>query len=355
MTDFDALKIMGFDFIEFAVADLDKALELYLKMGFEKAGTREILERKLKSYRIVQNDINIILSQSDDPKDPVAKFHQAHGDGIMAVAFRCEDAVSALEITAARGAEVVEAPRSYQKDFGSVTQSSIKAFGDVRHTFISREGNLFAEGFDVPYKISSRGYGLMGIDHVTNNVAKGDLGIWVEYYEKIFGLSSTRFFDIHTQRTGLYSKVMESPNGIIKMPINEPTEEASQIQEFLNVNHGAGVQHLALTTNNIVETLTGLKKEGLKFLEVPRTYYEEIPKRVPNIIEDLSQLADLGILVDGSRKGYLLQIFTHNLVGPFFYEVIQRRGDNGFGEGNFTALFEAIERDQIQRGVLKEH
>ncbi len=354
MTDFDALKIIGFDFVEFAVADLDKALSLYLHMGFEKAGTREIHERQLKSYRVTQNDINIILSHSTAPKDPVAKFQQTHGDGIMAVAFLCEDAVSALEIAVARGAEVVESPRSYQKDFGSVTQASIKAFGDVRHTFISRKGNLFAEGFDVPYKVTSRGFGLMGIDHVTNNVAKGEMETWANYYEKIFGLRNTRFFDIHTQRTGLYSKVMESPNSVIKMPVNEPTEEASQIQEFLDMNHGAGVQHLALTTNNIADTLRCLKKEGLDFLSVPRSYYEEVPKRVSNIKENLAELADLDILVDGSDKGYLLQIFTKNLVGPFFYEVIQRCGDNGFGEGNFTALFEAIERDQIARGVLKE-
>jgi len=354
MTDFDALKIIGFDYVEFAVSDIDKALGLYLRMGFEKAGTREIHERKLKSYRLNQNNINIILSQSTDPKDPVAKFQQAHGDGIMTVAFLCEDAVSALEIAVSRGAQVAEAPRSYQKDFGSVTQASIKAFGDVRHAFISRKGNLFAEGFDVPYKITSQGFGLMGIDHVTNNVGKGEMEGWANYYEKIFGLKNTRFFDIHTQRTGLYSKVMESPNNVIKMPVNEPTEDASQIQEFLDMNHGPGVQHLALTTNNIADTLRKLKKEGLDFLSVPRTYYEAVPKRVPNIKENLSELADLDILVDGSDKGYLLQIFTKNVVGPFFYEVIQRCGDNGFGEGNFTALFEAIERDQIARGVLKE-
>jgi len=353
MNEFDALKIIGFDFVEFSVADLDKALSLYLHMGFEKAGTREILERKLKSYRVVQNDINIILSHSEDPKDPVAKFQKAHGDGIMSVAFLCEDAVSALEIAVSRGAEVVESPRSYQKDFGSITQASIKAFGDVRHTFISRKGGLFAEGFDVPYKVTRRGFGLMGIDHITNNVSKGEMDAWANYYEKIFGLKNTRYFDIHTQRTGLYSKVMESPNGVIKMPVNEPSEEASQIQEFLDMNHGPGVQHLALTTNNIAETLVQLKKEGLEFLSVPRTYYEEVPKRVPNLKENLSELANLDILVDGSSQGYLLQIFTKNVVGPFFYEVIQRRGDNGFGEGNFTALFEAIERDQIARGVLK--
>lgn len=353
MSDFDALKIIGFDYVEFAVGDLEKSLSLYLHMGFEKAGTREIHERKLKSYRLVQNDINIILSHSTDPKDAVAKFHHAHGDGICCVAFRCEDAVSALEIAVSRGAEVVESPRTYQKDFGSVTQASIKAFGDVRHAFISRTGNLFAEGFDVPYKITSRGFGLMGIDHVTNNVAKGEMDQWAKYYEQIFGLKNTRYFDIHTERTGLYSKVMESPNGVIKMPVNEPSEDASQIQEFLDMNHGAGVQHLALTTNNISETLVKLKKEGLEFLSVPRTYYDEVPKRVPNIKENLKELADLDILVDGSERGYLLQIFTKNVVGPFFYEVIQRRGDNGFGEGNFKALFEAIERDQIARGVLK--
>jgi 4-hydroxyphenylpyruvate dioxygenase len=350
---FDALKIIDFDYIEFAVSDLEKASEAYLRMGFEKAGTRQNMERNLTSFLFVQKDIRIVLSHSKSPSDPVASFVTKHGEGVIDVAFRCEDAMSAFELAVNRGAEVAETPRAYKKDFGAVEQASIKTFGDVRHTFISRKGNLFADGFDDPVKGQNRGYGLERVDHITNNVEQGQLDKWSGFYEKVFGLQNTRFFDIHTSRTGLYSKVMQSPNGVIKMPFNEPTDPKSQIQEFIDINHGPGVQHIALLTSGIMETLRPLRKQGLKFLETPHTYYEMIASRVPNVTENLGELEEMGIQVDGDQKGYLLQIFTHNVIGPFFYEVIQRKGNDGFGEGNFKALFEAIERDQIRRGVLK--
>lgn len=354
MSSYDSLRILDFDHLEFAVADLDRAAHLYHRLGFQKIGSRELRERQLKSYLFVQGGIRIVLSQCADAKDPVGQFVKTHGDGVISVAFLCEDAVSALEIAASRGAEVVTPPRAFQRDFGEVQTASIKAFGDVQHTFLSRKGDLFAEGFEGPCQTGIAGFGFTRIDHITNNLEKGKLDVWVEYYERVFGLKNVRFFDIHTQRTGLYSKVMQSPDGVIKLPLNEPIEATSQIQEFIDINHGPGVQHVALASQNIVATLRALRKEGLKFLEVPATYYEQIPKRVPNVTENLAELQELGILVDGSDKGYLLQIFSENVVGPFFYEVIQRKGDEGFGEGNFTALFEAIERDQIRRGVLKD-
>ena len=353
MSAYDSLRITDFDHLEFAVADLDKASLLYQKLGFQKIGSRELLERQLKSNLFAQGNIRIVLSQCADSRDPVGQFVKTHGDGVISVACSCEDAVSALDLAASRGAEVVSPPKSFQRDFGEVQSASIKAFGDVRHTFVSRKGDLFGEGFESPCGKGIAGFGFTRIDHITNNVEKGNLDQWVEYYEQIFGLKNVRFFDIHTQRTGLYSKVMQSPDGIIKLPLNEPTESESQIQEFLDINHGPGVQHVALASGGIAATLKSLRKEGLKFLEVPPTYYEAIPKRVPNVTEDLAELQELGILVDGDSKGYLLQIFSENVVGPFFYEVIQRKGNDGFGEGNFTALFEAIERDQIKRGVLK--
>ncbi len=353
MSTYDALKILDFDHLEFAVADLDRAGQLYQRLGFQKVGSRELRERQLKSHLFVQGNVRIVLSQCADTKDPVFQFVKTHGDGVISVAFLCEDAVSALEIATNRGAEVVTPPKAFQRDFGEVQSASIKAFGDVQHTFLSRKGALFAEGFEGPCQTGTPGFGFTRIDHITNNLEKGKLDVWVEYYEKIFGLKNVRFFDIHTQRTGLYSKVMQSPDGVIKLPLNEPIEDTSQIQEFIDINHGPGVQHVALATQDIVGTLRMLRKECLKFLEVPATYYEQIPKRIPNVTENLAELQELGILVDGSEKGYLLQIFSENVVGPFFFEVIQRKGDEGFGEGNFTALFEAIERDQIRRGVLK--
>lgn len=354
MNSYDALRILDFDHLEFAVADLDRAALLYQRMGFQKVGQRELRERQLKSYLFAQGHIRIVLSQCSDAKDPVAQFVKTHGDGVINVAYLCEDAVSALEIAAGRGAEVVRSPRSFQRDFGEVQLASIRAFGDVEHTFISRKGDLFGEGFEGPCQSGIVGFGFTRIDHITNNVEKGKLDSWAEFYERVFGLQSVRFFDIHTKRTGLYSKVMQSPDGVIKLPVNEPTEPTSQIQEFIDINHGPGVQHVALHTNDITQTLRALRKEGLKFLEVPASYYEAIPSRVPNVTENLKELQELGILVDGDAKGYLLQIFSENVVGPFFYEAIQRKGNDGFGEGNFTALFEAIERDQIKRGVLKD-
>ncbi len=350
---FSSLKIIDFDHVEFAVSDLDKASELYLRFGFERAGTRQILERQLRSYLFVQNNIRVLLSQSEDPKDPVARFVSAHGDGVISLALRCEDAIATFEQTVNRGAEVAESPKSFTKDFGSVEQAAIKTFGDVRHVFVSRKGNLFAEGFEEPLRAQNRGFGLERVDHVTVNVEAGQMNRWAEYYEKVFGLKNTRFFDIHTERTGLYSKVMQSPDGIIKMPFNEPTDPKSQIQEYIDINHGPGIQHIALLTSGIMDSLKSLRKQSIQFLDTPHTYYEMVASRVPNVAESIGELEELGIQVDGDLKGYLLQIFTQNVVGPFFYEVIQRKGNDGFGEGNFRALFEAMERDQIRRGVLK--
>lgn len=353
MTDFDSLKIIDFDHLEFAVGDLDRYNDLYLRLGFEKVASREILERKLRSHLFVQNHIYLVLSHSDDSNDFVARYHAAHGDGVCNVAFRCENAHSAFELTVNRGAEVAVSPKAYKKDFGAVEQAAIKAFGDVRHTFVSREGSLFAEGFETPLRVKTGGFGLKRIDHITTNVEKERIANWADFYKRVFGFINTRFFDIRTERTGLYSYVLQSPNGIIKMPFNEPTEGASQIQEFIDIHHGPGVQHVALETDEIMPSLRLLKREGVQFLEAPpRTYYETLQERLPTLTESVRELEDLALLADGDKKGYLLQLFTQNVTGPFFYEIIQRKGNDGFGEGNFKALFEAIERDQIRRGVL---
>jgi len=353
MPEFNALGIIDFDHLEFAVRDLEEAAKLYIKLGFEKIGTREVLERKLNSVLMGQNDIRILLSHSSDSIDPVSRYVIKHGDGVCNVAFLCQNAFSAFEVALSRGAEPSETPKGYKKDFGSVDVASIKAFGDVTHSFVARTGGLFGEGFDSAARQAPSGKGLLRIDHITTNVEKGHIKDWVGFYERVFGLKNTRFFDIHTERSGLYSYVMQSPNGIIKMPFNEPTEQASQIQEFIDIHHGPGVQHVALSTSDIVDSLTELRESTLSFLSTPDAYYEALPTRLPNLEENIADLRTLGILADGDTKGYLLQIFTQNVVGPFFYEIIQRKGNDGFGEGNFTALFEAIERDQMKRGVMK--
>ena len=353
MNLFDSLKMVGFDHVEFAVDDLDEFVRLHERLGFSRVGTRTIRERQLTSVALAQGNARIVLSQSQSSQDPLSLFIKAHGSGIFNVAFFCQNAHSAFEQTLNRGAEAFSSPKLLQKDFGRLETASIRAFGDVIHTFISREGAFFLEGFETPIDKAPSGLGVTEIDHITSNVEKGKLEQWALWYQKIFGFEVTRFFDIQTERTGLLSKVMESPNHLLKMPLNEPTSPKSQIQEFLDINHGPGIQHLALLTHDILRTVPDLHQAQLQFLEgPPRTYYESVPSRVSGVKENLEELQKNSILIDGDASGYLLQIFTQNLIGPFFYEIIQRCGNQGFGEGNFGALFEAIERDQIRRGVL---
>jgi len=353
MTPFETLKLSGFDHIEFAVDNLEEAIQLHQRLGFSVLWACEMRERALKSVALGQGNARILLSQSSAPQDPISLFVKAHGSGIFNVAFRCENAHSAFEQTVHRGAKPFSSPKLLQKDYGKLETASISAFGHVIHSFVSREGAFFLEGFDSPLVSPASELGITEIDHITSNVEMGKLDDWAKWYETVFGFGVTRFFDIRTSRTGLLSKVMESPDHVLKMPLNEPTNTTSQIQEFLDVNHVPGIQHLALLTQDILKTVPQLKQADLQFLEgPPHTYYEAIPGRVPGVREDLKRLEDLSILIDGDTSGYLLQIFTQNLVGPFFYEVIQRCGNQGFGEGNFGALFEAIERDQIRRGVL---
>ncbi|MCJ8278165.1 MAG: 4-hydroxyphenylpyruvate dioxygenase, partial [Bdellovibrionales bacterium] len=190
------------------------------------------------------------------------------------------------------------------------------------------------------------------IDHMTNNVPKGELDKWAQFYENVFNFREIRFFDIKGDTTGLLSRAMRSPCGKITIPINEPTEDKSQIQEYLNEYNGSGIQHIALLTEDICDSVKGVKDAGIPTLDVPDTYYEVLNDRVPNITEDMNTLKNLRLLADGDDEGYLLQIFTQNVIGPIFYEFIQRKNHWGFGEGNFQALFEAIERDQRRRGVL---
>ncbi|MEZ4751383.1 MAG: 4-hydroxyphenylpyruvate dioxygenase [Bdellovibrionota bacterium] len=352
MTPYEKLTISDFDYVRFAVANIEDAAKLHESLGFERAGSREIAARKLTSELYVQNDIKILLSHSEDADDYVAKYVAAHGDGVCNLAFRCKDVVTAFETVVARGASPTSSPKRYTKDFGAVEEASIQTFGDVRHTFLSREGSMIAAGFTAPVLTSNEGNGLQRIDHVTCNVEQGERLQWKKYYEDVFGLKDTRYFDIHGKHTGLYSTVMQSPDKVIKMPFNEPTEAESQIQEFIDVHHGPGIQHIALLSQGILNSVKQLRENQIEFLEVPESYYASVPKRVQNVEEALEELQPLAILVDGDTDGYLLQIFTQPIVGPFFYEVIQRKGNDGFGEGNFQALFDAMEAEQIRRGKL---
>ncbi|MCB0351020.1 MAG: 4-hydroxyphenylpyruvate dioxygenase, partial [Bdellovibrionales bacterium] len=211
---------------------------------------------------------------------------------------------------------------------------------------------VFDADFDLTTREKVPGFGLTVIDHLTNNVPKGEMQQWCDFYQKIFNFREVRYFDIKGKATGLYSKVMRSPCDKIIIPINEPAGQKSQIQEYLDEYKGSGIQHIALLTNDIIKTVRELRGSGIEFLTVPDTYYEAVPTRMPNVTEDLDQLQELKILVDGDEEGYLLQIFSQTVIGPIFYEIIQRKNHSGFGEGNFQALFDSIEEDQRRRGYL---
>ena len=251
-------------------------------------------------------------------------------------------------------------PETFETSEGQVTIAEIWTLGSVRYRFVTRKTPngmkapaLFDEGLIASRLESPSPMNIRVIDHLTNNVNMGEMKGWVEWYKKVFGFIVTRSFNIRAAHTGLISDVVESPCGKVKVPINEGSEKTSQVQEFCDRLRGTGVQHLALLTTEIMDTLKKLRTNDFKFLTVPHTYYEAVPTRVPGVTEDLAEVEKLGILLDGDNTGYLLQIFGQEALGPFFFEYIQRKGNRGFGEGNFKALFEAIERDQIKRGVLK--
>jgi 4-hydroxyphenylpyruvate dioxygenase len=354
----------GFDHVEFVLNHVDEHAGLYQRMGFEKVGERHLPKKGLKSVLWQQGFVRILLTQSDGSpaaeKEDAVKFLRAHAEGICVLAVDVDDVKAAYAETIANGARSARAPESFETSEGQVTLAEIWTLAHVRYRFISRKASsnangqvLFEEGLVSARLESPSPQNIRVIDHLTNNVNMGEMKSWVEWYKKVFGFIVTRSFNIRASHTGLISDVVESTCGKIKVPINEGSEPTSQVQEFCNRLKGPGVQHLALLTTNLMGTLKDLRKKDFKFLNVPHSYYEAVPTRVPGVTENLQEVEELGILLDGDNTGYLLQIFGQEVLGPFFYEYIQRKGNKGFGEGNFKALFEAIERDQIRRGVLK--
>lgn len=341
MGTYESLGIRGFDHVEFAVADLDQASELYVRMGFERVGTREIRQRQLRSILMNQNQLWILLSQSSLPDDPVARHLERHGEGVVSLAFLCEDAMSAVEKVVQQGARVADTPKLLTRDFGAVQQASIHTFGDVRHTFVSRRGTFFGEGFEAPIRPQVRGFGIEKVDHATCSLEKGQLDRWVKFYEDVFGLNRAHALDLGENNPGSAPQVMESPDGAIRLVLAEPLEN-DRVREYIDVNHGAGVQHLALSVSNLIETANSVRKEKVPFFEVPANYYRDITARVPSLSESIGELSGLGILVEEDPNGYLLQMFTRRVVGPFFYELIQRKGHRGFGEENIRFILESV-------------
>ncbi|MDQ3535770.1 MAG: 4-hydroxyphenylpyruvate dioxygenase [Bacteroidota bacterium] len=361
----DFLPLKGTDHIEYYVGNAKQSVRYYQDaFGFELiayAGPETGIKDRC-SYVLQQNKIRIVLTTSLFYDSENSRHDNLHGDGVKVLALWVDDAVSAFNETINRGAQPAYAPKTLEDEHGKVTIAAIHTYGETIHTFVERNNynGIFMPGFiERKSKTPVLPAGLLYVDHCVGNVGWGEMNQWVEYYEKVMGFNLLVTFDdkdISTDYTALMSKVVSNGNGYIKFPINEPAEgkKKSQIEEYLDYYKGPGVQHIAIATKDILYTVGSLRERGVEFLEVPRTYYDDLFERVGNIDEDAFALKDLNILVDRDEEGYLLQIFTKPVQDrpTLFYEIIQRKGAKSFGKGNFKALFEAIEREQALRGNL---
>ncbi len=357
-SDHNPLGIRGIDHIEFFVNDAEKWADYHERcLGMCRRAQGDVASglNGRKAIVVGQGRINFLFAEpqgAGPAADQIREHLARHGNGVKDIAFRVRDAAEALSHATQSGARTAR-PLDEHEVFAGAT---IAAYGDTTHTFIQRKGRgEFAPGYvNVPGGIEDSDIQLMMIDHVVANVEHMDE--WVDFYHRVFGFEQTAHFDINTGRSALMSKVVGDTDGYIKLPINEPSSRNSQIQEFLDEYRGPGVQHIALLTPDILSGVRAMRERKMQFLEVPGTYYEALPGRVGQIKESLDELRELGILVDRDREdGYLLQLFSKPIFDrpTLFYEVIQRRGNSeGFGEGNFRALFEAIECEQAKRGKL---
>ena len=361
----DFLPLQGTDYIEFYVGNAKQAAHFYkTAFGFQSLAYSgpETGVRDRASYAIRQNKITFVLTTPMRPNHPVAEHHHNHGDGVKVLALTVEDATSAWGETTKRGGKSFMKPTTLEDEDGEVVMSGIHTYGEVVHLFIERQnyhGPFMPRFRKWESNYSPPQTGLQHVDHCVGNVGLGRMNPWVEFYERVMGFRNILTFDdkdISTEYSALMSKVMSNGNGFVKFPINEPAEgkKKSQVEEYLEFYNGEGVQHIAMATNNIIETVTDLQKRGVEFLQIPSTYYETLPDRVGHIDEELNALRRLGILVDRDDEGYLLQIFRKTVEDrpTLFFEIIQRKGAKSFGKGNFKALFEAIEREQAARGNL---
>jgi 4-hydroxyphenylpyruvate dioxygenase len=361
----DFMPMHGIDHVELWVGNAAQAAYFYREaFGFEQVAYAglETGVRDRVSFVLQQGRIRLVLSGALTPGHEIGEHHARHGDGVKVIALGVPDAEYAYRTAVERGAHGVREPHEETDDHGAVKLATIAAYGDTLHTFVERSGydGAFLPGF-VAEKVTPHGgdVGLLAIDHIVGNVELGHMETWVKFYEDVFGMTEMLHFsddDISTEYSALMSKVVTSGNGRIKFPINEPAEgkRKSQIDEYLEFYGGPGAQHIAVATRDIVKTVEHLRERGVEFLMTPPAYYDDVPERIGEIEEDIEDLRKQGILVDRDDEGYLLQIFTKP-VGDrptMFFEVIERHGARGFGEGNFKALFEAIEREQERRGNL---
>jgi 4-hydroxyphenylpyruvate dioxygenase len=360
----DFMPLDGWDHVELWVGNAKQAAYYYEHaFGFRRTAYAgpETGVRDRASYVLEQNEIRLVVTSALRRDHEIGQHAYVHGDGVKDIALRVPDATEAYRQAVQRGARGVAEPHAVEDEFGKVVLSTIATYGDVVHTFVERHGyeGAYLPGYVAQESAAAGDVGLLAIDHIVGNVELGRMQYWVEFYERVFGMTEMIHFsdeDISTEYSALMSKVMADGEGKIKFPINEPAEgkRKSQIEEYLEFNHGPGAQHVALQSSNIVETVEALQRRGVVFLATPDTYYEETPGRVGEIDESWDDLRRLRILADRDDDGYLLQIFTKTAQDrpTLFFEVIERHGARGFGDGNFKALFEAIEREQALRGNL---
>jgi 4-hydroxyphenylpyruvate dioxygenase len=361
----DFLPLLGTDYIEFYVGNAKQSAYYYqTAWGFELVAYAG-LETGVKdraSYVLQQGKIRLVLTTSFDPNSEITKHVAKHGDGVKVLALWVDDAEKSFNETVKRGAKSFSAPQISKDEFGEVKTASIHTYGETLHTFVERKNykGAFLPGYKPAkslFKINP--VGLKVVDHCVGNVEEGKMNEWVKFYEGAMGFKLLITFDdndISTEYTALMSKVVSNGNGYVKFPINEPAKgkKKSQIDEYLEFYRGAGVQHIAVLTDDIISTVTELRKRGVDFLYVPETYYDDLFARVGKIDEDIEKIKALNILVDRDEEGYLLQLFTKPVEDrpTVFFEIIQRKGAKSFGKGNFKALFESIEREQELRGTL---
>ncbi|RAV27577.1 4-hydroxyphenylpyruvate dioxygenase [Sinomicrobium soli] len=361
----DFLPILGTDYVELYVGNAKQAAHYYQSAwGFQPvayAGLETGIKDRV-SYVLQQDKIRLVLTSPLQSGGDINRHIDAHGDGVKVVALWVDDATKSYKETTARGAESYLRPKTIEDNHGKVVLSGIHTYGETVHIFVERKDyrGVFMPGYR-PWNPLYRpeGTGLKYIDHMVGNVGWNEMNKWCKFYARVMGFAQLISFDdndISTEYTALMSKVMSNGNGRIKFPINEPAEgrKKSQIEEYIDFYNGAGVQHIAVATDNIINTVSELRDRGVEFLHVPETYYDTVLDRVGEIDEDLEPLKELGVLIDRDDEGYLLQIFTKPVLDrpTMFFEIIQRKGAQSFGKGNFKALFEAIEREQEQRGTL---
>ncbi len=361
----DAFPINGTDHIEFYVGNAKQSALYYQACwGYELVAYAgpETGVRDRVSYVLQQNKIRLVLTSSLMPEHEISKHVAKHGDGVKVLALWVDDAEKAFETAVERGAEIAFEPIVLSDEKGTAKLAAIKTYGETIHTFVERKDyeGPFLPGFQAKKSLfPSKNIGLNHVDHCVGNVDLGDMNRWVKFYQDVLGFKLLITFDdkdISTEYTALMSKVVSNGSGYVKFPINEPAKgkKKSQIEEYLDFYRSAGVQHIAIDTSDILTTVRALRANGVEFLYVPETYYEDVPTRVGLIDEDLAALREQNILIDRDEDGYLLQIFTKPVQDrpTVFYEIIQRKGAKSFGKGNFKALFEAIEREQELRGTL---